>query len=158
MNAAGYVVVRRHKRTIMTNLQIYLYQHQYCITCLSQPWYNSESQHNLHLLNSQPNLLLASRNLLQNLLLQALWLFGTRPASLDLPIPSHKKLLKVPLHARQAQKPRLLFLQPLVSWIRAVAVDVDFAENRKRHAVVYLAEGLDFIVCCRRVSLAIVAE
>jgi hypothetical protein len=102
-------------------------------------WYHS-------FLPSTSHLRLTRLNLLLNLRLQILGLLRARPPALDLAIPAHQKLLKVPLDPLQSHEPRLLVLQPLKRRVRLVSIDINFSQDREGHAVVYLAEGLDLVV------------
>src|ERR1022692_912129 len=57
----------------------------------------------------------------------------------------HQELREVPLDAI-AQQATLFALQKLEDRMRVVAVDLDLREQRKVHAVIDLAEGLDLVI------------
>lgn len=99
---------------------------------------------------SQPRhrsqLTLGVLQLLQDRLLQALWLGGAGPSALDLAIPANQELLKVPLDPLHSKKTWLRLLQPIVQWARRVSVHVDLAHDGEGNAIVDQAEVLDVIV------------
>jgi hypothetical protein len=107
-------------------------------------------------LPSTSHLCLTRLNLLLNLRLQILGLLRARPPALDLAIPAHQKLLKVPLDPLQSHEPRLLVLQPLKRRVRLVSVDIDFSQHGERNPIVYLAERLDFVVGARVLAAELV--
>src|SRR5206468_10850064 len=74
--------------------------------------------------------------LFQNLLLQTLRLSQTSPPSLNLPIPSHQPLLKIPLNPLHAQQSRFLLLQPLKKRISTITINFRLPKNRKSDTVV----------------------
>jgi len=84
--------------------------------------------------------------LLENGLLERLWLGDAGPAALDLAVAADEELFKVPLDSLHAEKTRLLGLEPLEQRLGLVAVDVDLAHDGEGDAVVELAELLDVIV------------
>ena len=94
---------------------------------------------------------------MNNLALDSIGLGGTRPASLDLSIPSDQELLKVPLNARKAQETGLLRLEPLEDRVRVGAVDVRLLHDGEADAIVDLAEGLNLVVGARVLTSELVA-
>lgn len=97
------------------------------------------------------------RKSLQDRLLQTLGLGGASPASLDLSITPNKELLKVPLDALEAQKTRLLVLEPGPKRVGVVTVDLGLLHDGEGHAVVELAELLDVVVGAGLLATELVA-
>jgi len=95
--------------------------------------------------------------LLQNRLLQRLWLRSTSPPPLNLPIPPHQPLLKIPLNPLHAQQSWFLFFEPFKQGIGCIAVYVGFTHDGEGDAVVYEAEGLDVVVCAGLLGTELVA-
>ena len=105
----------------------------------------------------RPPRLLQLLNLTQDRRLQRLRLRGTRPPSNNLPIPTHKKLLKIPLHPLHPHQAGLLRLQPRPHRRRPITVHIRLSENGERDAVVDGAEGLDVVVCAGVLAAELVA-
>jgi hypothetical protein len=89
--------------------------------------------------------------------LDALGLGGAGPPSLDLAVLADEELFKVPLDALQAHEARLLLLHPLPHGLRAVAVDLGFAEDFVGDFVAEDAEVLDLFVGARVLAAELVA-
>ena len=83
---------------------------------------------------------------LQNWPLQRLRLRRTRPPAQNLPIPTHQELFKIPLHPLQAHQAGRLGLQVFKQRVRRGTVDIRFAEDGERDAVVGQTEGLDGVI------------
>jgi hypothetical protein len=92
-----------------------------------------------------------------NRTLDPLRLGRASPAALDLTILADQELLKVPLDALQAHEARLLLLHPLPHGLRAVTVDLGFAEDFVGDFVAEDAEVLDLFVGARVLAAELVA-
>lgn len=128
------------------NFKIRIRHYILIITMVSCPCSPPNSLPNrLCTVKSSPNPDLSTIQLLLNLLLERRRRLSAGPPRLNLAILSNKEFLKIPLDALEPH-PRLLTLQPLKHGLSVVSIDVYFPHDGETDAVVYLAEGLDFVV------------
>ena len=75
--------------------------------------------------------------LLQDRLLQVLWLRSACPSSLDLAITTNQELLEVPLDPLQPEEAWVRLLEPFVQRGRLVPVHISLAHDGEGDAVVH---------------------
>ena len=96
--------------------------------------------------------------LVQNRRFQTFWLRHTPPPLLDLTICADQELLKVPFDPLQSQQSRGLLLHPLIHRLRLIAIDIRFAKDWERDAIVDLTELLDGVIRARVLVAKLVAR
>jgi len=109
---------------------------------------------------ASPSQFLARLVLLQqsdDILLERLWLSGTRPPLHHLPVGIDQELLKVPLDPLQPQQSRLLTLHPLPDGLGLPTIDVRLTQYWKGDTIVDLAKLLNLVIGTRVLASKLIA-